>query len=586
MWEPRPPLPGTLSAVGAFVVRSEQLKGTRLGGYEVVRLIGHGATASVFEGTHVALGKEVAIKVLHEHLASDAQIQSRFVREGRIAARLRHPNAVEVLDVGVEGGIPYLVMELLAGGDLRALLVDVHLLTVEHALGFLLPIASALAQAHDLAVLHRDLKPANIFLSRDLRGDVVPKLVDFGLSKVMTGETSSSLTATELVAGTVLYMAPEQTLGVRHSSPASDQYSLAAILYECVAGEAPFTADGVYALLDRIRTGVVRPPSELDPRVDREAPGFDAAHLRALRREPSERYGSVRAFARALLPFAGADTVHALERDFLERASARTAAVPSCPASSPALRRTVSAQERPPRPPPAASPEAASPEGGGDPTASASVIRAISPLPCAPGTSPFHIKGMSYRGFVFLVRSALPGGLDALCEALPDTALRAFVRQPFLATARYDVLPIFPLYATLARLQGSSFDALVRDTARAQSRYDVRTVFKAIWANTAVEGIAERIARFGAQYYDFGTLSGTVPAPNVLVIVHAGVPAYLHPWYQPMHEAYLEECMRHLGGEDVATMAHEASVDGAVHGFALVTTRTELRWRSRVPFSD
>ena len=287
--------------MGAFVSRSEQLKGARLGGYEIVRLIGHGATASVFEATHVALGKQVAVKVLHEHLASDEQLQSRFVREGRVAARLRHPNTVDVLDVGVESGLPYLVMELLAGGDLRSLLADIHVLSVEHALGFLLPIASALAQAHDLGVLHRDLKPANIFLSRDLRGDVVPKLVDFGLSKIASGESTSSLTATELIAGTVLYMAPEQTLGVRHSSPASDQYSLGAILYECVTGEAPFTADGVYALLERIRSDIVRPPSHLNPRIPED---FDAALLRALHRDPAKRFPSVRALARALLPFA------------------------------------------------------------------------------------------------------------------------------------------------------------------------------------------------------------------------------------------------------------------------------------------
>ena len=157
-----------------------------------------------------------------------------------------------------------------------------------------------------------------------------------------------------------------------------------------------------------------------------------------------------------------------------------------------------------------------------------------------PRREPVPHQGDVYRGFVSLVRTTLPGGLEALCSALPDESLRAFVRQPFLATAHYDVLPMFPLFATLARLRDVHFDALVRETATAQARYDVRTVFKAIWANTSVEGIARRIGRFGAQYYDFGKLSGSVRAPNVLEIVHSGVPAYLHPWYQPMHEAYLE----------------------------------------------
>ena len=227
-----------------------------------MRLIGHGATASVFEGRHVVLGKRVAVKVLHEHLVNDEQVSARFLREGRVAAKLRHPNTVVVLDVGAEAGVPYLVMELLGGADLRAPPREhARRSPLEHALGLLLPIAAALSHAHDAGVIHRDLKPANIFLARDVRDDILPKLVDFGLSKVDTGETTSSLTATEMVAGTVLYMAPEQTLGVRHSSPASDQYSLAVILYECVTGEAPFSADGVYALIERIRTEI-RPPAE------------------------------------------------------------------------------------------------------------------------------------------------------------------------------------------------------------------------------------------------------------------------------------------------------------------------------------
>ena len=201
-----------------------------------------------------------------------------------------------MIDVGVEGAVPFLVMELLTGQDLRTLLRDAHLLTLEHALAFLLPIASALAQAHDAGVIHRDLKPANIFLARDIRGDVVPKPRRLRPLQARGGESTSSLTATELVAGTVLYMAPEQTLGVKHSSPASDQYSFGAILYECVTGEAPFSADGVYALIERIRTEMVRPPSLLNPRIPEEV---DAILLRALHRTPAKRFPSVRAFARA-----------------------------------------------------------------------------------------------------------------------------------------------------------------------------------------------------------------------------------------------------------------------------------------------
>jgi serine/threonine protein kinase len=591
--------------VSAFVRQSEHLKGLRLGGYELVRLIGHGATASVYEAVHVALGKPVAIKVLHEHLAGDEQLQSRFVREGRAAARLNHPNTVDVLDVGLESGVPYLVMELLTGGDLRTLLAEVQILTVEHALSFLLPIASALAQAHDQGVLHRDLKPANIFLARDMRGDIVPKLVDFGLSKIERDDGSSALTALDLVAGTALYMAPEQTLGVRNSTPASDQYSLAVILYECLTGEAPFMADSVYALLERIRADVVRPPSQQNPRVPS---ALDAVILRALERDPTQRFATIRAFARALVPFAEAETVRPLERDFLDRASAATPAASSTSSSRPSIRKaTAEAETRIEQHPfPSSSP----PPSAREAATSTSAIRAsaslrgsvrssspavplptlpsprlpapaVPPLPCSAGTSPFRIKGLSYRGFITLLNRVLPAGLDAFCEALPDESLRAFVRQPFLASGRYDILPMLPLYATLAELLATDMDGLVREATVAQCRYDAQTVFKAIWSNGTVESIAERIARFGARYYDFGWLSATIPEPNLLVLVHAGVPAYLRPWYEPMHVAYTEECMRIFGAESVVSTPRGTIADGKFGDFALIKTCTELRWLAR-----
>jgi serine/threonine protein kinase len=547
---------------GEVRVKSERLKGARLGGYEIVRLIGHGATGSVFEATHLGLGKPVAVKVLHEHLAADKQAVGRFLREGRVAARLDHPNAVDVLDVGVEAATPFLVMELLAGGDLRALLSDIHLLTLEHALAVVLPICSALAVAHDAGILHRDLKPANIFLARDVRGDIVPKLVDFGLSKIADGDNTSPLTESELVAGTALYMAPEQTLGMRNSSPASDQYSLGAILYECVTGEPPFSSDGVYALLERIRTEPIRPPSQRNPRLPESV---DAVLFRAMHRDPSKRFPSVRAFARALIPFANPKAIAPYERDFLERASVAPRTV-----SRPSLRKVAAAtqaetlSERPAPPPPLSAPPA----------------QKVPPLPCAPGTSPFHIKGMAYRGFVYLVGKMVPGGLEAFCEALSDEALAGFVRQPFLASGRYDILPLYPLNAILARLLGVEFEALIRKTAAGQARYDAETVFKTMWSNATVENFADRISRFGTQYYDFGKYTGSVPEPHVIVASHEKVPEYVYPWYGPMQITYTEQCMRMLGAVDLKVRAHVWDPAGIQDGFPLINVRTELRWRS------
>jgi eukaryotic-like serine/threonine-protein kinase len=533
------------------VTLSEQLKGTRLGGYEIGRVLGHGATATVFEGTHVALGKAVAIKILHEHLGDNAVVRERFLQEGRIAARLRHPNVVDVIDVGADGPMPYLVMDLLEGTDLRKFLDDAGRLTPAHALALLLPIASALAHAHDAGILHRDLKPSNIFLARDMRGDVVPTLVDFGLSKA-SGD-AGALTQTALIAGTALYMAPEQTLGVKSSSAASDQYALAAVLYEALTGRPPFQGSALLALLERIRTETIPSPSAVSPDVPE---ALAEVVLRGLHREADGRFPGMRELGAALLPFADDATARLLERDFTGRRDV---------ASRPSMRGAAR---------PKSAPAASQPRLPRAPT----VSRAAAPLPCPAGTSPFHIKGLAYRGFVHLVDKVLPGGLDAFTQAVGDESLRPFLRQPFLAAARYDVLPFVPLFATLSQLVGGTFAELVRSATAAQCRYDSRTAYRAIFSSDRVEDIAGRLSRFCTQYYDFGQYEGSVPQPNRLLVIHAEIPEYLYVWHAPMHGAYTEECARILGAREVRTVSHTSTPAGRSGAFALVTLRTELAW--------
>jgi serine/threonine protein kinase len=543
--------------------RSEQLKGTRFGAYEVVRLVGHGATASVFEATHVSLDKPVAIKLLHEHLAADVQVTSRFLREGRVAARLQHPNIVNVLDVGTDQGVPYLVMELLSGSDLRALLADVGSLSVEHALGFLLPILSALVHAHAAGVVHRDLKPANIFLARDAREIVVPKLVDFGLSKLATagGELSSALTATGLIAGTVLYMAPEQTFGVRNSSPASDQYSLAAILYEAITGLPPFQGDGVYALLDEIRSAAIRPPSALKAGIPE---GFDAVVLRAMDRDPAKRWPSVRTFGRELLRFAG-PTAGPFERDFADRTSEPKTSASLLPSGRRvAARSAPEVETRLEDPAPSLTRE------------TGSATRRIAPLPCPAGSGPFHIKGLHYRSFMFHVSRTV--GLEAFLEKLEDESLVKFVSQPFLASRRYDIFPFVPLFATLAGVLGLSLDTLIRTSTAAQVRYDAKTAYKLILDANRPEDIADRVGRFNSHIYDFGKYSALVPDKNHVTIVFEQIPAYLEPWFESMHVVYAIESLRLSGASDVVVVSHQGEKAGTSSGYPLRTYRTTLRW--------
>jgi serine/threonine protein kinase len=298
------------------------LIGAKLGQYEVLRFIGQGGTASVFEGRHTLLGKHVAIKVLHEHLASDLEVTARFVREARITAQLRHPHAIDVLDVGEDRGVAYLVMELLSGSSLAARVTERRVIPVDEALGIVFPVAAALSYAHAQGIIHRDVKPANVFLARDARGTSVPKLVDFGLSKLEGASGAAAHTATGILMGTVRYMAPEQTMGAKFATAKSDQYSLAAVLYECVAGCPPFETEGFYELLEAIRNEVLKPPSARNPRLPQ---GLDTAIVQALERDPDKRFPSVRAFAAALLPFAEAALADAWRRDFVDSSAAKMA---------------------------------------------------------------------------------------------------------------------------------------------------------------------------------------------------------------------------------------------------------------------
>jgi eukaryotic-like serine/threonine-protein kinase len=281
---------------------SDPRVGTVLGRHVLVRLLGEGGMGAVYQARHQDLGRPAALKVLHERYARSADVRLRFVREGQAAARVRHPNVVDVYDVGVEGNEPYLVMELLEGEDLSQTLAREGALSVARTADLLLPVVAAVAAAHDIGVVHRDLKPENIFLS-DERGGVRPKVLDFGISKLMDPGDAQPLTGTGAFLGTPQYMSPEQAQGAKYIDHRSDQYSLGVILYQCATGRRPIEEPSIYTLIQRIVRGEFPPPRQLSP----ELPAaFEAVILRAMARDPSERFVSVRALGRALLEFASA----------------------------------------------------------------------------------------------------------------------------------------------------------------------------------------------------------------------------------------------------------------------------------------
>ncbi len=278
--------------------------GTRLGKYEVVRLLGMGGMGAVYEAVHVDIGKRVAVKVLSPAIAAVSGARARFLREAQLTSRVRHPNIVDVTDMGSDGGQTYLVMELLRGEDLCQRVRRVGPLPPEQVADIMLPVCSAVVEAHKAGITHRDLKPQNIFLAAGPH-TLQPKVLDFGISKGSDLGASGGLTGTGAMIGTPFYLAPEQIVDNRAAGPASDQYALGVIMYECLAGRRPFEAENLFVVFQAIVAGNPLPPSHFRPGIP---PALEGVVLRAMHLEPTARFPNAAALGRALLPFASART--------------------------------------------------------------------------------------------------------------------------------------------------------------------------------------------------------------------------------------------------------------------------------------
>jgi serine/threonine-protein kinase len=275
------------------------VEGTRLGAYRVVRKIGEGGMGAVFEGVHERLQKRVAIKTLHDQFARDANQVARFTREGRAASRIRHGHVIDVTDVGMENGQPFLVMELLEGESLAGLLRRVGPIGLDAIADIALPVCDALEAAHQAGIIHRDLKPENIFLTRSRSGtDVHPVILDFGISAI---ENEVRMTKTAHFMGTPFYMSPEQAQSARSVDGRSDQFSLGLVLFELVTGRRALTGDSVLEVVHRVSTqGAIR-LTVVRPDLPR---AFTQIVDRMTELAPHVRFGSMREVGAALLPFA------------------------------------------------------------------------------------------------------------------------------------------------------------------------------------------------------------------------------------------------------------------------------------------
>jgi serine/threonine-protein kinase len=273
------------------------LVGTVLRGtYEVKRLLDRGGMGIVFEAEQVRLRRKVAIKVLPGHLAQESQALLRFEREAELVSMLQNPYVVQIVDFDTtEDGEPYIVMEYLSGESLELRLAREPSLPLDLTIRIATQVAAGLAAVHGALIVHRDLKPANIFLT-ELPGDGFHvKLLDFGIGKRIG--TPQGLTGENDVMGTPDYMPPEQALGkTAHVDQRGDQYSLAVIVYEMLAGRNPFQGD-MMAILEQV-IGSEAP--SIESFVPTLPSGVGPVLRRAMAKEASDRFESITDFASAL----------------------------------------------------------------------------------------------------------------------------------------------------------------------------------------------------------------------------------------------------------------------------------------------
>ncbi|MFN3199382.1 MAG: protein kinase domain-containing protein [Bradymonadia bacterium] len=258
--------------------------------YEILERLGAGGMARVYKARDTRLGRIVALKKIHEELAEQDQVVTRFQREAQVVAQLHHPHIVELHDiVELESGGMAMIMEYVEGVDLADAIENQRPLPPDLALTLIRPIADALAEAHSADIVHRDVKPANILIGVDGR----LKLSDFGIAKMLE---ETQLTRTGGFLGTPAYIAPEQAKG-EPVGPSCDQYALATVLYELITGRPPFTGANALALLNNILKGHYDDPRRHNPEVSEACAALIA---RGMHIDPGSRYPSVAAFGAAM----------------------------------------------------------------------------------------------------------------------------------------------------------------------------------------------------------------------------------------------------------------------------------------------
>jgi len=276
------------------------------GRYHVTRLLAEGGMGAVYEVVHVETGRRRALKTLHPHIVRDPGVRARFQQEARVGALIDSESVVDVFDAGIEPatGTPFLVMEMLRGGDLAARL-ERGPIAAEDVVTFLRQAAGALDKAHRAGVIHRDLKPENLFLHEPDDAPPRVKILDFGIAKLVRDGTSASNQTAQV--GTPLFMAPEQYTGHAAASPAIDTYALGMVAYALLVGEPYFAVeasriDTLIGFGMAVVKGASEPASHRawGRKQVRLPPGFDAWFARAVAVDPAQRFAKASELVREL----------------------------------------------------------------------------------------------------------------------------------------------------------------------------------------------------------------------------------------------------------------------------------------------
>ncbi|MDX2107889.1 MAG: serine/threonine-protein kinase [Candidatus Melainabacteria bacterium] len=270
------------------------------GRYRIQSVIGQGSAGTVYKAVQELIGREVAIKVLHEYLVSDEEFIKRFRQEAKASSRLSHPNIITIYDFGVipQGNRPYIAMDLLVGTPLSDYLAENERVALNDAIPLLTQVCSALGEAHRHGVVHRDVKPENIVLVERSGQKLYPMVVDFGIARIVEESESAKITRTGTVCGSPTYMSPEQCTSSKVDSR-SDIYSIGIVIYETLTGEVPFHSDELIRVMSMHLSEPPKPLNQVKPGL-LFPDALEEVVNKALSKNPNDRFQTMEEMAAAL----------------------------------------------------------------------------------------------------------------------------------------------------------------------------------------------------------------------------------------------------------------------------------------------